>query len=200
MEAIPGADYLHGQGPEHHAGLYPRRCAGQDHSAEDGWYNTGDVVAIDADGYIAILGGGLRFAKIGGETVSLAVVENIAAALWPDNTHAAVAVPDGRKGEQVVLVTNAKDARRMDLIIGWAQNHGVSEISVPRRVLVIDAIPMLATGKTNYVAVQKMAEAGSSKRELSNHAYLLANVRELPILWAGSVRSSLHKQGWGAYT
>ena len=110
------------------------------------------------EGFIAIRGRLKRFAKIGGETVSLAVVENIAAALWPDNAHAAVAMPDGHKGEQIVLVTDAKEARRMDLI-GWAQNHGVAEISIPRRVMVVDAIPLLATGKIDYVSVQKMADA-----------------------------------------
>ena len=89
---------------------------------------------------------------------SLAVVENIASALWPENAHAAVAVPDGRKGEQVVLVTDANGADRIELA-GWARNHGVSELTVPRRVLVVDAIPLLATGKTDYVTVQKMAQA-----------------------------------------
>ena len=125
---------------------------------EDGWYNTGDVVAIDEEGFIAIRGRLKRFAKIGGETVSLAVVENIAAALWPENGHAAVAIPDGKKGEQVVLMTDAVEAHRVDLI-GWAQNHGVSELSVPRRVLVVAEIPKLATGKTDYVTVQKRAAA-----------------------------------------
>jgi acyl-[acyl-carrier-protein]-phospholipid O-acyltransferase/long-chain-fatty-acid--[acyl-carrier-protein] ligase len=128
---------------------------------EDGWYSTGDVVSIDDEGFIAIRGRLKRFAKIGGEIVSLAVVENIAAALWPENAHAAVAVPDGRKGEQVVLVTDAKEASRLDLI-GWAKNHGVPEISIPRRVLVIDSIPLLATGKTDYVTVQKRAEADAA--------------------------------------
>jgi acyl-[acyl-carrier-protein]-phospholipid O-acyltransferase/long-chain-fatty-acid--[acyl-carrier-protein] ligase len=158
VEGIPGAGELHLRGPNIMQGYIRADAPGKIIPPEDGWYNTGDVVAIDEDGYIAIRGRLKRFAKIGGEIVSLAVVENIAAALWPDNAHAAVAVPDGRKGEQVVLVTNAKEASRMDLV-GWAQNHGVAEISVPRRVLVIDAIPMLATGKTDYVSVQKMAEA-----------------------------------------
>jgi acyl-[acyl-carrier-protein]-phospholipid O-acyltransferase/long-chain-fatty-acid--[acyl-carrier-protein] ligase len=121
-----------------------------------GWHDTGDVVSIDEDGFIAIRGRLKRFAKIGGETVSLAVVENVAAALWPDNAHAAVAVPDGRKGEQIVLLTDAKEARREELIV-WARNHGVSELSVPRRVVIVDSIPLLATGKTDYVTVQKMA-------------------------------------------
>ena len=98
----------------------------------DGWYDTGDVASIDEDGFIAIRGRMKRFAKIGGETVSLAVVENIAAALWPDNHHAAVAVQDHAKGEQIVLATDAAGARRLDLV-AWAQNHGVSELAVPRR-------------------------------------------------------------------
>ena len=158
VEGIPGAGELYLKGPNIMQGYIRADAPGKIVPPEDGWYNTGDVVAIDEDGYIAIRGRLKRFAKIGGEIVSLAVVENIAAALWPDNSHAAVAVPDSRKGEQVVLVTNAKEACRADLI-GWAQNHGVAEISIPRRVLVIDAIPMLATGKTDYVSVQKLAEA-----------------------------------------
>jgi acyl-[acyl-carrier-protein]-phospholipid O-acyltransferase/long-chain-fatty-acid--[acyl-carrier-protein] ligase len=158
VEGIPGGGELYVKGPNVMQGYIRPDAPGKIVPPEDGWYNTGDVVSIDENGFISIRGRLKRFAKIGGETVSLAVVENIAAALWPDNAHAAVAVPDGRKGEQIVLVTDAKEARRVDLI-GWAQNHGVSEISVPRRVLVVDSIPLLATGKTDYVSVQKKAEA-----------------------------------------
>jgi acyl-[acyl-carrier-protein]-phospholipid O-acyltransferase/long-chain-fatty-acid--[acyl-carrier-protein] ligase len=163
VPGIPGAGELHVKGPNVMKGYIRPEAPGvivPPFTTEegDGWYNTGDVVAMDDDGFIAIRGRLKRFAKIGGETVSLAVVENIAAALWPDNAHAAVAVPDGKKGEQIVLVTDAPDARRLDLV-GWAQNHGVSELSVPRRLLLVEAIPALATGKTDYLAVQKLAEA-----------------------------------------
>jgi acyl-[acyl-carrier-protein]-phospholipid O-acyltransferase/long-chain-fatty-acid--[acyl-carrier-protein] ligase len=158
VEGIAGAGALHVKGPNIMLGYIKPEAPGVIVPPPDGWYNTGDVVAIDEDGFIAIRGRLKRFAKIGGETVSLAVVENIAAALWPENAHAAVAVPDGKKGEQVVLVTDAPEARRVELI-GWAQNHGVSELSVPRRVLVVENIPVLATGKTDYVAVQKLALA-----------------------------------------
>jgi acyl-[acyl-carrier-protein]-phospholipid O-acyltransferase/long-chain-fatty-acid--[acyl-carrier-protein] ligase len=158
VPGISGAGELYVKGPNVMLGYIKPDAPGKIIPPEDGWYNTGDVVAIDDEGFISIRGRLKRFAKIGGETVSLAVVENIAAALWPENAHAAVAVPDGRKGEQIILVTDVKDARRMDLL-GWAQNHGVPELSVPRRVLVVDAIPVLATGKTDYVTVQKMAEA-----------------------------------------
>jgi acyl-[acyl-carrier-protein]-phospholipid O-acyltransferase/long-chain-fatty-acid--[acyl-carrier-protein] ligase len=157
VEGIPGAGELYVRGPNIMLGYMRPDAPGVIVPPEGGWYNTGDVVAIDEDGFIAIRGRLKRFAKIGGETVSLAVVENIAAALWPENAHAAVAVPDGRKGEQVVLVTDAADADRIALV-GWARNHGVSELTVPRRVLVVDAIPLLATGKTDYVTVQKIVQ------------------------------------------
>jgi acyl-[acyl-carrier-protein]-phospholipid O-acyltransferase/long-chain-fatty-acid--[acyl-carrier-protein] ligase len=158
VEGITGAGRLFVRGPNVMMGYIFPDAPGKIVPPPDGWYDTGDVVAMDEDGFIAIRGRVKRFAKIGGETVSLAVVENIAAALWPDNAHAAVAVPDGRKGEQIVLVTDAPDANRAELV-QWAQNHGVSELAVPRRVLLTDAIPALGTGKTDYVSVQKLAEA-----------------------------------------
>jgi len=158
VEGIPGAGQLHVRGPNVMLGYIKPDAPGKIVPPQDGWYNTGDIVAIDEDGFIAIRGRLKRFAKIAGEAVSLAVVENIAAALWPDNAHAAVAVPDGRKGEQIVLVTDAQEAQRLDMV-GWAQNHGVAEITVPRRVVLAASIPLLATGKTDYVSVQKLAEA-----------------------------------------
>ncbi|MFM9865867.1 MAG: 2-acylglycerophosphoethanolamine acyltransferase, partial [Micropepsaceae bacterium] len=124
----------------------------------DGWHDTGDVCAIDEEGFIAIRGRVKRFAKIGGEMVSLAVVENCASALWPDNMHAAIAVADGRKGEQIVLITDAKEANRGELV-AWAQNHGVPELAVPRRVIHVDHVPVLGTGKTDYTGVTKLANA-----------------------------------------
>jgi acyl-[acyl-carrier-protein]-phospholipid O-acyltransferase/long-chain-fatty-acid--[acyl-carrier-protein] ligase len=157
VEGIAGAGELLVRGPNIMLGYIKPDAPGKIVPPEDGWYNTGDIVSIDEDGFIAIRGRLKRFAKIGGEAISLAVVENIATALWPDNAHAAVAVPDGRKGEQIVLVTNAKEARRVDMV-GWAQNHGVTELALPRRVILVDEIPLLATGKTDYVSVQKTAE------------------------------------------
>jgi acyl-[acyl-carrier-protein]-phospholipid O-acyltransferase/long-chain-fatty-acid--[acyl-carrier-protein] ligase len=78
--------------------------------------------------------------------------------LWPDHSHAALALPDGRKGELIVLVTTNRDANRHDLV-GWAHNHGVADIAVPRRMIMVDDIPVLGTGKTDYVQVEKMALA-----------------------------------------
>jgi acyl-[acyl-carrier-protein]-phospholipid O-acyltransferase/long-chain-fatty-acid--[acyl-carrier-protein] ligase len=123
----------------------------------DGWYDTGDVAQIDDEGFISIRGRLNRFAKIGGEKIALSVVENCAAALWPDSNHAAVSIPDAHKGEQIVLVTDCPQADRPALI-GWAQNHGVTELAVPRKILRVEMLPTLGTGKMDYAAIQKMAE------------------------------------------
>ena len=158
VEGIPNAGRLFVKGPNVMLGYIKADQPGVIQPPEGGWHDTGDVVSIDDEGFIAIKGRLKRFAKIGGETVSLAVVESIASALWPDYSHAAIAVPDGRKGEQIVLVTTNKDASRHDLV-GWAHNHGVAEIAVPRRILAVDEIPVLGTGKTDYVQVEKTAKS-----------------------------------------
>ena len=158
VEGIPNAGRLFVKGPNVMLGYIKPEKPGVIQPPEGGWHDTGDVVSIDDEGYIAIKGRLKRFAKIGGETVSLAVVESIASALWPENYHAAVALPDGRKGEQIILVSTKADADRHDLV-GWAHNHGVSELAVPRKIIVVSEVPVLGTGKTDYVQLQKIVEA-----------------------------------------
>jgi len=129
-----------------------------------GWYDTGDIVAVDAEGYVTILGRAKRFAKIAGEMVSLGAVEGLAASLWPEHRHAAVALPDQRKGEQVVLLTEAKDATAA-AILAQARAQGVAEVMVPRVVLTVPTLPILATGKPDYPAVRALAEEKLGARE-----------------------------------
>jgi acyl-[acyl-carrier-protein]-phospholipid O-acyltransferase/long-chain-fatty-acid--[acyl-carrier-protein] ligase len=156
VEGIPNAGRLYLKGPNIMLGYIRSDDPGVIHPPEGGWHDTGDVVAIDDEGFIAIKGRLKRFAKIGGEAVSLAVVENCASAVWPDFAHAAVAFPDGRKGEQIVLITTNPDAQRIELV-GWSQNHGVSDLAIPRKIVHVKDIPVLGTGKTDYVKVEKMA-------------------------------------------
>lgn len=157
VEGIPEGGRLQIRGPNVMLGYLRVSNPGVIEKLADGWHDTGDIVTIDEDGFIRIMGRVKRFAKIGGEMVSLAVVENCAAAVWPDHMHAAVTLPDPKKGEQVVLLTDAPEAARSP-ILAWAQTHGVPEISVPRRVFRVDAIPVLGTGKVDYAAVQLEAE------------------------------------------
>ncbi|WP_439471044.1 AMP-binding protein [Brevundimonas sp.] len=124
---------------------------------KDGWHDTGDIVDIDEEGYIAILGRVKRFAKIGGEMVSLTAVEGLASAVWPEARHAVVSVPDSRKGEKLVLVTDRKDADVASLA-EWAREHGAPELAVPKKIMRVDDVPVLGTGKTDYVAIQQMVE------------------------------------------
>jgi acyl-[acyl-carrier-protein]-phospholipid O-acyltransferase/long-chain-fatty-acid--[acyl-carrier-protein] ligase len=124
---------------------------------EGGWHDTGDVVSVDEEGYYVIRGRLKRFAKIGGEMVSLTVVENCAAALWPDHMHAAAILPDPKRGEQIVLLTDHPNAKRADLM-RWAQTHDVPEISVPKKIISVEAVPILGTGKLDYVSVTKLAK------------------------------------------
>jgi acyl-[acyl-carrier-protein]-phospholipid O-acyltransferase/long-chain-fatty-acid--[acyl-carrier-protein] ligase len=123
----------------------------------DGWHDTGDVVEMTEDQWITIHGRVKRFAKIGGEMVSLAAAEALASSLWPNARHAVIAAPDPRKGERLVLVTDQFDADATCLV-AHAQALGASDLAAPRKVIRVAEVPVLGTGKTDYVAVQRMAD------------------------------------------
>ena len=121
----------------------------------EGWYDTGDIVSLDEEGYVTIKGRAKRFAKIGGEMISLTAVEELASKTWPDQIHAVVTIPDETKGEQLVLVTNQEDAERKRILM-FAKDHGVGELNVPKKILYRKDVPLLGTGKTNYPGVQEL--------------------------------------------
>jgi len=122
---------------------------------EKGWYETGDIVDVDEVGYVTIKGRVKRFAKVAGEMVSLAMVEQQITLLWPSFQHAVVSVPDDRKGEQLVLMTTFQEAARNE-IIAFAKQQHISEISLPRKIVIVKQMPLLGTGKIDYVAVNEM--------------------------------------------
>jgi acyl-[acyl-carrier-protein]-phospholipid O-acyltransferase/long-chain-fatty-acid--[acyl-carrier-protein] ligase len=155
VEGIPGGGKLLVRGPNIMAGYL--NAQGDIDAPSGGWHDTGDVVAITDDSWIKILGRVKRFAKIGGEMVSLTAAEVLASQVWPDSRHAVIAVADPKKGERLVLVTDRYDATTAALV-DHAQKTGASELAVPRKIVKIPQVPVLGTGKTDYVAIQKIAE------------------------------------------
>ena len=125
---------------------------------EDGWYDTGDIVEFDDEGFITIKGRAKRFAKIAGEMVSLSAVETAIAKLWPDYMHAVVRALDPKRGEQLVAYTTNPSAKTAD-IQDYFRREGFSELWVPKRIKVMENLPLMGTGKVNYVALEEMAEA-----------------------------------------
>ncbi len=122
-----------------------------------GWYDTGDIVTVDEEGFIRIQGRAKRFAKIGGEMVSLAAAEELAATLWPDALHAVTNLPDPAKGEMLVLITDHADADR-GALMQKAKTLGIGELNVPKKIIVTKNVPLLGTGKIDYPGVKAMAE------------------------------------------
>jgi acyl-[acyl-carrier-protein]-phospholipid O-acyltransferase/long-chain-fatty-acid--[acyl-carrier-protein] ligase len=122
---------------------------------KDGWHDTGDIVDIDAAGLISIKGRAKRFAKIGGEMVSLAAVEAMIAQVWPDSNHVVMYVPDPRRGEQLILVTDRKNAERGELHAA-ARAHGMPELWLPKAIMAVEQIPLLASGKVDFVSTAEI--------------------------------------------
>jgi acyl-[acyl-carrier-protein]-phospholipid O-acyltransferase/long-chain-fatty-acid--[acyl-carrier-protein] ligase len=121
----------------------------------DGWHDTGDIVSIDPEGFITISGRAKRFAKVGGEMVSLAAIEMLAAELWPDALSGVATVPDPRKGERVIMVTTKKDPARSDFIM-FARSRGASEMTVPAEIVAVEKMPLLGSGKIDHPALQQL--------------------------------------------
>ncbi|HBA67720.1 MAG TPA: acyl-[ACP]--phospholipid O-acyltransferase [Methylococcaceae bacterium] len=164
LEPIPGIDQggqLHVKGPNIMQGYLLAKNPGQLVPPKsvygEGWYDTGDIVDVDDEGFITIKGRSKRFAKIAGEMVSLTVVEQLATKAWPDALHAAVTLPDEKKGEQIILLTTQKSASTHDL---EAVAEGVSKIVLPKKIMIVDKVPVLASGKIDYPAATELAKGG----------------------------------------
>ena len=160
LEPVAGVDggRLFVRGPNVMAGYLRAGGAGRIEPPPEGWYDTGDIVRIGAEGHVTIVGRAKRFAKVGGEMVSLAAVETLAAEVWPGEPLGAAALPDPRKGQKVVLAI-ANPAAGLEALRAHAREAGVAEVQLPSEVRILAEIPVMASGKTDFQRLQALLEA-----------------------------------------
>ena len=160
LEPVPGiaeGGRLYVRGPNVMLGYMRAENPGVLEPPHDGWHDTGDIVAIDRQGFLTIKGRAKRFAKIGGEMVSLSAVEALSAEVWPGLITVVVSVPDARKGERLVLLTTDAQCTR-EAFQRHARAKGASELQVPSEILVVEKIPLLGSGKPDYVSALALAK------------------------------------------
>lgn len=156
VEGITNGEELCVRGPNVMKGYMMPENPGVLVPPKDGWYHTGDIVTVDELGFVKIVDRVKRFAKIGGEMVSLMAVENVARDIWTDKNFrcGTVAIPHPKKGEQIIFVSNDKSANK-DTFAETVQKKGLSELYVPSLFLYKEEIPFFATGKPDNVSLKK---------------------------------------------
>ena len=122
------------------------------------WYNTGDVVRVDEEGYLFILGRLKRFAKIAGEMISLSQIEEFPKKLWPDNNNVVCSIKDNTKGEALILLTDNKKAD-LSVLTNFMKEEGLSNLYLPKKIKIINEFPILGSGKINYKKLQEISES-----------------------------------------
>ena len=152
------------RGPNVMLGYLRETAPGVLEPPEDGWYDTGDIVSVDGAGFVTILGRAKRFAKIGGEMVSMAAAEALAASLWPDAQHAVISHARPAQGRGAAAGDQPAGADMKELL-ALARTRMIPEIMVPRAVLWVPSVPLLGTGKVDYPAVQRLADAVPASAE-----------------------------------
>lgn len=131
---------------------------------KDGWYDTGDIVKVDEEGFVTILGRAKRFAKIGGEMISLAAVEDVMSECWPDYINAVVLLHGDTRGETLSLVTTKADMTRDELRHGLVES-GVAEIAIPKKIVHMKDVPLLGTGKVDFVRLEELLKDSGTEED-----------------------------------
>lgn len=161
VEGIQDGGRLFLKGPNIMLGYLNAETPGEYTGLDDGWYDTGDIVEIDEDGFVEIKGRAKRFAKIAGEMVSLAAIESMVSDGWPEDMHVAVNLPDPRKGERIVLLTTSKELDRGDLGAEM-RRRGATELMVPAEIVSVETMPLLATGKVDMPGCRNLVSDRTS--------------------------------------
>jgi acyl-[acyl-carrier-protein]-phospholipid O-acyltransferase/long-chain-fatty-acid--[acyl-carrier-protein] ligase len=161
VEGVEKGGVLWIKGPQVMLGYLVDDRSGRISPTPDGWHETGDVVEIDDDGFVWIRGRRKRFAKIGGEMISLVAVEELVNRLWPGRPQAVVAVDDDRRGEKLVLVT--EDAQPdLSKLREFIRSQGFPEFYCPKHFLRLEKIPLYPLGKIDMPKLAEEVAAASS--------------------------------------
>jgi acyl-[acyl-carrier-protein]-phospholipid O-acyltransferase/long-chain-fatty-acid--[acyl-carrier-protein] ligase len=159
VDGISLGGCLHVRGPNLMRGYYFYDAPGVLQPARseigNGWYDTGDVVDVDREGFVTVVGRIKRFAKIAGEMVALEAVERVAQHASPQHRHAAMLEIIAGVGESTVLFTTDAELSRGALQRS-AKVLGSQELAVARRVAHVAELPMLGSGKTDYVTLRTL--------------------------------------------
>jgi len=159
VDGIARGGRLHVRGPNlmrgHYSYDHPGVLQPPHSEIGHGWYDTGDVVDVDRDGFVTVLGRVKRFAKIAGEMVALEAVERVAQHASPQHRHAAMLEILQGTGESTVLFTTDPDLSRGALQRS-ARALGSQELAVARRIEHVAELPMLGSGKTDYVTLRTL--------------------------------------------
>lgn len=137
--------------------LNPQANAG--FQALHGWYDTGDIARVDADGFVFLLGRLKRFAKVSGEMISLTSVEEALLRAFSNYGHhfavAVVAIPDPARGEKIVAATN-EPKLTLEQVRAAVSSQGIGLLAAPRELKILPQLPLLGSGKTNHRALEQL--------------------------------------------
>ena len=158
VEGIEQGGELQVKGPNIMQGYILPGGNGEVTPLPEGWHSTGDIVTVEEEGYATILGRSRRFAKLAGEMVSLPGVEEAVAALWPEEQHAVLSVAGEKRGETLVLLTTRHNPQRDELMRHFKQ-RGMADIALPKTIQTVESLPVLGSGKVDYVTLQQKADA-----------------------------------------
>ena len=164
LDPVAGIDdggRLRVKGPNVMLGLLADGCD-EPQPPAGGWHDTGDIATVDQFGFVRIVGRVRRFAKIAGEMVPLARIEEILDELFGDCDFAVVAVPDSGRGERLALVTNRPDID-VEQVRACIKKAKASELWIPKQLQVVREFPLLGSGKPNLPAVAKLAAKSGKK-------------------------------------
>jgi len=183
LEGVEHGGVLHLTGPNVMLGYYRHDMPGVIDPPRsqfgEGWYSTGDVVDVLEDGVIRVVGRVKRFAKIAGEMVSLDAIETLAYRASPLHRHAVVLRTEAAGGETTVLFTTDPDLTRQSLTRA-ARESGAQELAVARKLVCMPDLPVLGSGKTDYVTLQSLDLTEAA----ANEPILPATLPDAPVVKA----------------